>query len=156
MTIGQNAIGAAFTVATTNRQFSLGTVIADGEGGSYIYVQANGAIAANDAVVIDAAHQAAAASTTNTASAFGNRAGVAAATMADDEFGWVQRAGPCSLNVGSSCAANTAINSTGTAGRLDDDATTGAEVISGIVITGAEASNVAAAMLNWPTVGATL
>lgn len=156
MTIGQNALGAAFAVATTKRLFSLGTVMASGEGGSYVYVQANGAIAANDAVLLDEAYQAAPASTTNTASAFGDLVGVAAAAMADNEYGWVQRAGPCSLNVGSGCAVNTAINSTGTAGRLDDNAATGAEVISGIVTTGAEASNVAAAMLNWPTVGATL
>jgi hypothetical protein len=123
---------------------------------AYIFAQADGAITANDVCLVDASNQADQLDTTNSGSGFGLRCGVAAATLADNEYGWVQIYGPCTVNVATSCAANTALNSTATAGRIDDDATSGAEVVSGLVTTAAEASNTAAAYLNYPTVGATL
>lgn len=155
MTIGQNAIGAQWDETHTARKFELGTIMW-GAGKAYVYVQADGAITANDVVLVSEAYQADQLDTTNSASAFGDRVGVSEATFADDEYGWVQVFGPCTANVGSSAAVNTALNSTGTAGRVDDDGTTGAEVVTGLITTGAEASNAAAAYLNWPTIGATL
>ena len=55
-------------------------------------------------------------------------------------------------------AAYTLINSTGTAGQLDDDATAGAEVIDGIALDAAVggAAATAAGFINWPKVGRTL
>lgn len=163
MTIGQNAIGPRFdetlalgTAVNVFPEFELGTRMMGAAGKEYVYVQADGAITANDVVLITEAFQADQLDTTNSASAFGDMVGVAGATFADNEYGWVQIKGACSVNVGTSCAANTAVNSTGTAGRVDDDATSGAEVVTGLVTTGAESSNVAAAMLNYPSVGATL
>jgi hypothetical protein len=66
--------------------------------------------------------------------------------------------GPANVNVLASCGANKAINTTATAGTLDDDATAGSEVISGLVLTTARSTGtgLAPAMLNHPTVGATL
>jgi hypothetical protein len=136
--------------------FGLGDRYVNHDGKEFVFVQADGAISANDVVIITEAYQADQADTTNSASAFGDLVGVAPFAFADDDFGWVQVKGPCSVNVATGCAANVKLNTTGTAGRVDDDATTGAEEILGLVTTGAEASNVAAAMLNYPTVSATI
>lgn len=150
-------IGANVGTTSTTAEFGLGEQHYDGvTGKEYIYVQAGEALTANAAVVITEAGAAEMVDTTSTASAFGDRVGVISVAFADEEYGWAQITGACTLSVGSSCAANTAINSTATAGRLDDDATSGAEVIEGIVTTGAESSNLAAALLQYPSVGATL
>lgn len=136
--------------------FGLGDVVCDDAGNEYIYVQANGAITANDVVVVTEAYQADQIDTTNSAGALGDRVGVAAATFADDEYGWVQVKGTCTINVGTSAAANTKLNTTATAGRVDDDATAGAETIHGLYTTGAESGNAAAGILIYPFIDATL
>lgn len=135
--------------------FGLGDRYCSHDGKEYVFVQANGAISQYDAVIIDESYQADQLDTTNSGSGFGDLVGVAPFAFADDDYGWVQVKGPCTVNVGSSCATNTQLNSTGTAGRIDDDAAVGSEDITGIVTTGAESSNTAAAMLNYPTVGVT-
>ena len=150
-------IGADVTSNTTEAQFELGTKHRDqNTDKEYIYVLADEAITATSAVVIPEDHGVEMVDTTSTASAFGDRVGVANNAITSGNYGWVQIYGATTLNVGSSCAANTALNSTGTAGRLDDDATSGAEVINGVVTTGTEGSNAATAILTYPTVGATL
>lgn len=137
--------------------FGLGNRYCDHSGNEYLFVQANGAITANDVVIINEDYQADQADTTNSAGALGDRVGVASATFADDEYGWVQVKGTCTINVGSSCAANTKLNTTATAGRVDDDATAGAETIHGLYTTGAESSNAAAGiLLGDPHIDATL
>lgn len=150
-------LGVDLTSNTADALFELGTRHYDqNTGKEYVYVLADEAITAAAAVVIPEDHGVEMVDTTSTASAFGDRVGVANTALTSGYYGWVQIYGATTLSVGSSCAANTAINSTATAGRLDDDATTGAEVINGIVTTGAESSNLAAAILTYPTVGATL
>lgn len=136
--------------------FSLGQRMQDADGNEYVFVQADGAITANDVVILTEAFQADQIDTTNSAGAIGDKVGVAKGTLADDDYGWVQIYGTCTANVGSSCAANTKLNTTSTAGRIDDDATGGAETILGLVTTGTEASNEAAAWLNYPFIDATL
>lgn len=151
----------AFTVGSRAEKFppfTLGQRMQDADGNEYVYVQANGAIVANDVVIYTEAFQADQADTTNSATAFGDRAGIAAGSLADNDYGWIQIYGQATANVANSCAANTALNTTATAGRLDDDATTGAEVIDRLVLTtaaGASATT-AAAELNYPSVGATI
>lgn len=163
MTVGQNAIGpdftATFTAGTSVGVFppwELGTRLIGASGKEYVYVQANGAITANDVVIMDESFQADQIDTTNSAGAVGDRAGVAPATFADDDYGWIQVYGACTVNVATSAAANTKLNTTATAGRVDDDATSGAETIFGLVTTAAEASNAAAGMLTYPIIDATL
>lgn len=162
MTIGQNAIGvnvdAALTLGTAvhvHPEWELGTTVKGAAGKEYVYVQANGAISANDVVFIDESYQADQLDTTNSASAFGQMVGVAPVAFSDDDYGWIQIKGACTVNVGSSCAANTQVNSTGTAGRVDDDGTGGSENVVGLVTTAAESDNEAAGWLNYPYVGAT-
>lgn len=154
--VGGNATLPSSDPQTEGKAFGLGDRWCTHDGKEYVYVQADGAISANDVVIITEAYQADQIDTTNSASAFGDMVGVADAAFADDDYGWVQVKGPCTINVATSCAANTELNSTGTAGRVDDDATAGAEVVVGLVTTGAESSNAAAGMLIYPRVGATL
>lgn len=139
---------AAFTTTTTTAKWSLNAVEWDASGNAYVYVQADGAITANDAVIISEAGQADQLDLTNSNGALGDRVGVAPATFADNEYGWIQIHGACTLNVGSSAAVNTKLNSTSTAGRVDDDATAGSETVHGLYTTGAESSNEAAAYIN--------
>lgn len=150
-------LGTAVSDLEEGKGFGLGDRYCDHTGKQYIWVQADGAISANDVVVISEAYQADQADTTNSAGALGDRVGVAPYDFADDDYGWVQVEGPCTVNVGSSCAANTKLNTTGTAGRVDDDATAGAETVHGLYTTGAESSNEAAGILvSQPHIDATL
>lgn len=149
----------AFTAgsrATRFTPFTLGQRACDADGNEYVYVQANGAVTANDVVILSAAFQADAITSTNSTDLIGAKIGVAKGTLADDDYGWVQIYGTATINVGSSCAANTTLNTTTTAGRIDDNATSGAETIFGLVTTAAESGNEAAGSLNYPMIDATL
>lgn len=149
-------IGANPAQTTTAAGFSLGDTHVDQDGNEFVYIQAGEALTANAAVLITEAGAAEMVDLTSTATAFGDRVGVISVAFDDTAYGWAQVYGAATVAVGSSCAANTAVNSTSTAGRVDDNATSGAEVIDGLVTTGAEASNLAACLLSYPTVGATL
>lgn len=89
----------------------------------------------------------------------GARCGAAQAAIASGGYGWLQVYGKGSLRTLASAAVGTQLNSTATPGAVDDDATAGAEVISGIVLGtatgGAEATN-ADAHFNYPSVLRTL
>lgn len=129
----------------------------------YIYVQDSGSGITDDgyvAVVDGSAFTAVMATTTTTApgSGAGKMAGVARAAIAASGYGWLQIFGAGTVRVLASAAAYTLINSTATAGALDDDATAGAEVIDGIaldVANGGSTANVAA-WIQWPRVARTL
>lgn len=155
MTIGAN-LSLPVSDLDEGKGFGLGDVYTDDAGKEYVYVQANGAIVANDVVIITEAYQADQIDTTNSAGALGDRVGVSPAAFADNDYGWVQVKGPCTINVATSAAANTKLNTTATAGRVDDDATAGAETIHGLYTTGAESSNAAAGILVYPFIDATL
>lgn len=88
----------------------------------------------------------------------GKLAGVCLATIAAGGYGWLQIYGPGSVRAAALCAAYTQLNTTGTAGQLDDDATSGAEIIDGIILEAARGATdgAAACFINWPRVGRTL
>ncbi|MBL4680862.1 MAG: hypothetical protein JKY88_09085 [Pseudomonadales bacterium] len=147
--------------ASTDTQFdfAVNTIGIDADGKAYQFVKANGVIAVGDVVAIDEVGDADQVTTTVSAPGTGQGlpCGVGVVALADNEWGWVQRQGVvAAINIATSCAAHTAINSTATVGRLDDDATAGAEVIEGITTTAAESSNSAAGIINWPYIGVTL
>lgn len=159
-------IGIDPTRVTTTPEFAIGTVIfnSDGANGTkgYVYVQANGAITGTGYVCdIDSSSGDAVMCTTTTTApgaGAGKQVGVARAAFADNEYGWLQIYGQGVIRVAASCAAYTLLNSTATAGQIDDDATAGAEVIDGIVLdvaNGASAGLVDG-FINWPRVGRTL
>jgi hypothetical protein len=62
------------------------------------------------------------------------------------------------MNVLASCAANVRLNTTATAGSLDDDGTAGSMQVQGIYLTAARAASngSAAGILNRPFIDATL
>jgi hypothetical protein len=129
----------------------------------YVYGRAAGAITAAGYVCVEATlNDFAMASTTTTApgaSGHGTRVGVAQAAMADNDYGWFQVYGKGSVRTLASAAKGTRLNSTATAGALDDDGTAGSEAINGLTLGtatgGAEATN-ADAILSYPSVGVTL
>tara|TARA_R110000824_G_scaffold361217_2_gene549163 strand:- start:1130 stop:1636 length:507 start_codon:yes stop_codon:yes gene_type:complete len=155
------------TASTDTPAFRLGTVggYDDPTNGyqEFIYGSANGAITgAGYGVVEQTGFDFIMATTTTTApgaSGYGTRFGAAQAALADNEFGWFQIYGKGSIRTLASAAKGTGLNSTATGGALDDDATSGAEAISGIVIltaTGGSAATNADAVFSYPTVSATL
>lgn len=153
------------TKVSTSAEFEVGTVAfnsTDAGAKGYIYVQANGAITGDGYVCdIDGSSFDAAMSTTTTTApgtGQGKAVGIARAAFADNEYGWLQVYGAGTIRTSASAAAYTNLNSTATAGQVDDDATAGAEVIDGItldVATGGAAA-VTAGFINWPKVGRTL
>lgn len=151
----QNPATAA-NLAISGKGFALGSVAMTPTGQIYIFVQAATALAIGDAVAINAAFTGTLLTTTTSPRGF--RVGVVPAAFAVGERGWVQVYGPASLSVLASAAANARLNTTATGGALDDDATTGAKVITGVVLTTARGgtAGTAVAILNWPAVDATL
>lgn len=152
-------LGLDVSKAYTSEDFELGTIGWDNDGKAYQFAKANGALAVGDVVGIDETGDASPVTTTTSAPGAGQGlpAGVVVTALADNEYGWVQRQGVvAAINVATSAAVHTNLNSTATAGRIDDDATAGAEVIEGVTTTAAEASNSAAGILNWPYIGRTL
>ena len=89
----------------------------------------------------------------------GSRVGVAQAALADNQYGWFQVYGKGSVRTLASAAKGTRLNTTSTAGAVDDDGTAGSESIIGLVImtaTGGVAATNADGMLVYPVVGITL
>lgn len=151
-----SAIGGANPLrTTTTAEFGLGDVVSDGQGNVYVYVEADEAITVNAAVIIDETAGIEMVDNTSSASAFGDRVGVVSVAFVAAEFGWAQIYGTATVDVATSAAANVQLNGTATAGRLDDDATAGSEDIAGMALTAAESSNLAACILNYPTIGVT-
>lgn len=148
--------GPEFTVGTH------GFVMTSEGPKAYRYVvSAGGVTGAGYVVDIDSSSNDAAMSTTTTTApgtGAGKAVGVGVAAIAAGGYGWVQVYGRCVVRVAASCAAYTIINSTGTAGQLDDDATAGVEVIDGLVLDVANGGSAAtvAGFANWPKVGRTL
>ena len=157
-------IGATADTAVTRTDnegyaFALGDVAWGSDGSAWVYVQASGAITGSGySCVIDEDWQAAMATVTTTASAFGQLVGVPATDFADDDYGWLQVFGVCEVQVAASAAANLTLNSTATGGTLDDNDLSGSEEINGLILTTARAASAgtAPALLTWPTVGATI
>jgi hypothetical protein len=121
--------------------FSVNDTYVDNAGNDYTFIVAGGAITgAGFVVTIDAAGSATMLSTSNDAR--GNRVGVALGAIASGEYAWVQTSGIfANIQVLASCAANTRLNTTATAGALDDDGTAGSFVIDHIVLTTARAAS---------------
>ena len=155
------------TAATAVPAFRLGTVggYDDPTNGyqEFVYGRADGAVTGLGYLCVEATgFDFAMATTTNTApgaSGFGSRVGAAQAALADNEYGWFQIYGKGSLRTLASAAKGTRLNTTATAGAVDDDGTGGAEAIVGVVLgtaTGGAAATNADAIFAYPSVGTTL
>lgn len=155
------------TAATSVPAFKLGTrgVYDHPTLGSqeFVYGQADGAVTGLGFVCVEQANFDFAMITSTNANAgtagHGSRVAVAQAAMTDNQFGWFQIYGRCPIRTLASCARGTRLNTTATGGALDDDATAGAEVVSGAVIqvaSGGAAETNVSGVLSYPTVGVTL
>lgn len=153
-------IGADFDATMTaaertasGKGFTVGDRVTSYDGKEYVYVVAGSAITANFFCKFSEAYSADMLSTSN--DAYGGLVGVPEATIASGSYGWLQVKGPATVQVSASCAANARLNTTATAGQLDDDATTGAFPVAGVVLTSARAASAgtAPAVLNYPQQG---
>jgi hypothetical protein len=131
----------AAEITAGGKGFSVNDTYVDNAGNDYTFIVAGGAITgAGFVVTIDAAGSATMLSTSNDVR--GNRVGVALGAIASGEYAWVQTSGIfANIQVLASCAANTRLNTTATAGALDDDGTAGSFVIDHIVLTTARAAS---------------
>ena len=150
---------SSFTAAelTQGKGFGLGDRHIDQTGNEYVFVLAGvGGITANFVATIDEAYGAVMVSTSNDAR--GDLLGVAPVAIAASSYGWVQVKGVCNVQVAASCAANVRLNTTATAGQLDDDGTAGSLTCDGIVLTTARAASAgtAPAVMNYAIQGVTI
>lgn len=142
----------SFTAAelSQGKGFGLGDRHIDQVGNEYVFVLAGvGGITANFVATIDEAYGAVMVSTSNDAR--GDLLGVAASAIAASSYGWLQVKGVCNIQVAASCAANARLNTTATAGQLDDDATGGSIACDHIVLTTARGASAgtAPAVMNY-------
>ena len=154
------------TATSSSAQFSVGQLGANVTSAGvkiYMYVKADGTGVTGDGYVCDidgSTFVASMSSTTTTApgTGQGKSVGVARAALTASYYGWLQVYGAGTVRVAASAAAYTNLNSTATAGQIDDDATAGAEVIDGIALDAANggSAGTAAGWINWPRVGRTL
>lgn len=122
-------------------QQPLGTKFEGANGGIWVYCSLPAITQIGSVCVIDPTTWAATLATTAN-SPFGQRLGVAPALASAGNYGWLQQAGVIdNLYVGASCAANVRLNTTATAGMLDDDGTVGAKTALGLTITSARAAS---------------
>lgn len=161
-----NIIGAdptnTFTLAEMQqggKGFAVGDRFTANDGKEYLFVVAGsgGFTGAGYVVIIDEAYSAVMLSTSNDAR--GDLVGVATGAVDASSYAWVQVKGVCdAIQVLASAAANTRLNTTATAGALDDDGTVGSMQVQGIYLTASRAASQgnAAGILNYPFVDATL
>ena len=147
---------SSFTAAelTQGKGFGLGDRHIDQAGNEYVFVLAgSGGITANFVATIDENYSAVMVSTANDAR--GDLLGVAPSAIAASSYGWLQIKGVCTVQVGASCAANARLNTTATAGQLDDDGTAGSFTCDGIFLTTARGAGAGTApgILNYSIQG---
>ena len=147
--------------STDVQEFATHTIGWDFNGKGYMFVKgkASTTIIAGDVCGIEEDGQASEATITTSApgTGAGLPVGVGISTIAAGGWGWLQVYGiVAAVQVVSDTAAHTELNTTATAGRIDDDATSGAEVVAGLTITGAVTSNLAAGYASWPYFARTL
>lgn len=143
-------IGAADLLASAVG-FSLGERFVAHDGKEYVFLKASAAIAQYDAITYDPTFQTLVAPVSTANDAGGNRIAVAPVAVASGDYFWGQVYGPAIVNALAACAANVRLNTTGTAGQLDDDGTATEFAIDGIVLTAARGGSApTAAILNYP------
>lgn len=148
--------GAGFRIVEAKPSFELGSQALGNYGAIFVYGKASAALAAGDVVYFDKDFNAA--GITTSASPLGALIGVPRVDIASGSYGWFQVKGQAPVRTANAATVNTRLNTTATAGAVDDDGTTGAKVIDGMVlaVAAAGASTQTEATLRNPVVGATL
>ena len=150
--IGAN-LTEVYSSLDEGKGFGLGDTYSDHQGRRYVFARANGAVTgAGFVCILDASMDATMLSTGNDGPS--QRLGVAMAAMADNDYGWFQIEGICTIRVLASAVAGARLNTTATAGALDDDGTAGAYAVLGATLTttnGGAAAAVAGTLAMPPT-----
>lgn len=151
-------IGANTASVSTTPTHGLGDLFTDQDGKVWVYVQASASISQYDVVTYDETYYTTVAPVTTSNAARDDKLGVAPVAFANDDYGWLQIYGPCSLNVAANCVPNAELTMTSVAGVIDDATTASLKVADGIATTAAStsAASTKAGILNYPKVGRTL
>jgi hypothetical protein len=140
--------------------FALGSRGLDSNGVEYVFGKSAAGVAAYAVALLDEGFDAVEASTTTSApgAGAGKMVGIPQVAIAAGYYGWFLRNGVGKLAKGAaSCVKFTQLNTTGTAGVVDDDATAGAEVIERLAFSATLTSAAATACVAaYPSVGRTL
>lgn len=138
------------------RGFGLGDRYTDHLGREYVFVTFGAGGATGAGYVVSINENFSAVMATNTASLFGQQVGIAQAAAASGEFGWVQIFGNAQVWTDVAVVA-VRMQTTTTAGQIDDASGTGTKQIPGLSLTAARVSTagLAPAILTYPTIGAT-
>ena len=137
-------------------QFNPGTAARGDQGGLFIYGQALAAVAAGDFVTFNNNYGASLLSTAN--SPRGAKVAVARYAMAATQWGWFQVEGQAAGRTFAAIAAGAQLNTTATAGAIDDDAAVGSKRLENIAIlvAAAGATTNTEFQMSQPVVGAIL
>lgn len=117
-TVTTSLIGVSLTSYDTAAAFALGTQVSSSDGALFEYVQVASAVAAYNAVAINA--DGVASNLTTTLAATQKKVAVAQISIAVSCYGWVQRSGKMGVNVAANCNDFVPLFTTATAGVLDD------------------------------------
>jgi len=117
--------------AASGKGFGASDIAETHDGKRYRYVLSTDTIAQYDVVAITSAGVAS--RLTKTLADGGPLIGVAQASLTSGSFGWVQTVGATTVNCLSTCSSSVALYTSGTAGSLDDSATSQVKV-AGITI----------------------
>src|SRR5690349_10188375 len=129
------------------KRFRLLTKKTDIAGNVYIYLKGVASLAAGDAVVFD---EAGATARLSTSTAVAQPVAVAmAANTAATTFSWFQIYGKATVNCAATVGADAYLQSSGTAGQVDDLTAVGKTIV-GMTSASAGASNVLTAWLDYP------
>ena len=124
-----NVIGSKVAETTTTQEHELGFIAIDSDGTKRQYVQADGALVANEFVIISKNNQCAKLTKTLAAAGLGKKVGISEIAFADDAYGFVVVEGQTKGKVAANCAANKLLYTTATAGVLDDATAAGLTLI---------------------------
>lgn len=135
-----NQVDVAVVTDASKLSFKPGERVYDNAGGSWIYCKIalnSTASVQGNAYHINGAGTAVLATTT--LALFGMYLGFPAVSIpadtVNDQYAWLQVHGPCEgIRVAVSCVTRVRLNTTATAGLLDDDATSGAKTADGVTI----------------------
>lgn len=150
-----SGLAANVFVVTTTQDYEPGLVVTGDQGAVWVYGQASGTIAAARFVHLN--NNFLATAITTASSPRGAPVAVSMAAMTNLQWGWFQRAGQCLGRTNAAVAAGARINTTATAGAVDDDGTVGAKAIDGIgLLVAAGAAADTEFSLSFPFVGVTI
>lgn len=108
------------TDTSATRLYPVGTRRLEPTGKEYTYQQADDAITANQAVMLDVSGSSSSLEVTPTAAATDPVYGVAEVAFTDEYYGWICTKGPTSAIVANGVAAGKRLTASGTAGVLTD------------------------------------